>query len=79
MPNRRGLSEKLGIAAAITCITIAGTGLSLGLLLISFVLDARGVSGLTIGLIATMGGLATVIVSTGCGESNQQRLHRRLP
>jgi MFS family permease len=63
MPNRRGLSEKLGIAAAITCITIAGTGLSLGLLLISFVLDARGVSGLTIGLIATMGGLATVIVS----------------
>lgn len=63
MPNRSGSAQKFGIAAAITCITIAGTGLSLGLLLISFVLDARGVSGLMIGLITTTGGLATIIAS----------------
>jgi MFS family permease len=63
MPNRPGFAQKFGIAAAITCVTIVGTGLSLGLLLISFVLDARGVSGFTIGLITTIGGLATIIAS----------------
>jgi MFS family permease len=55
------LEQRLGIAAAITCVTIAGIGLSLGVLLISFVLDARGASGVLIGLVATMGGLATIL------------------
>src|ERR687892_661819 len=63
MPNRSGSKQKFGIAGAISCITIAGTGLSVGLLLISFVLDERGVSGLTIGLITTTGGLGTIIAS----------------
>jgi hypothetical protein len=36
--------RKLGVGAVIACVTIAGTGLSLGVLLISFVLDARGAS-----------------------------------
>jgi MFS family permease len=59
--KRADLEQRFGIAAAITCVTIAGTGLSLGVLLISFVLDARGASGLVIGLVATMGGLATIL------------------
>lgn len=55
--------QQFGIAAAIACITIVGVGLSLGLLLLSFVLEARGVSGTMIGLIAAMGGVATILVS----------------
>jgi MFS family permease len=57
------VQQTLGLATAITCVTIAATGLSFGVLLISFVLDARGTSGLVIGLVATMGGLATIFVA----------------
>lgn len=56
-------AQRLSIATAIVCITIVGLGLSLSLLLMNFVLEARGASGLTIGLITAMGGLATIAVA----------------
>lgn len=50
----------LGMATPIACVAIVGMGLSLALLLMNFVLEARGASGLMIGLITAMGGLAAV-------------------
>lgn len=53
----------IGIAAAVTCITFVGMGLSLGLLLLSFVLQDRGTAGAMMGFVAAMGGVATVVMS----------------
>lgn len=53
----------VGIAAAVCCITFVGMGLSLGLLLLSFVLQDRGTSGTMMGFVAAMGGVATVVMS----------------
>lgn len=52
--------QKLGLAMAVACVLIIGAGLSLGLTLLAFVLEARGESGLTIGLITAVGGVATM-------------------
>lgn len=55
--------NRFGIAAAIGCITFIAMGLSLGLLLLSFALQERGVSGTMMGFIAAMGGVATIAAS----------------
>jgi MFS family permease len=60
---RPKVRQRLGIAAVIGCITVVAIGLSLSLLLMNFVLEARDVSGFIIGLITAMGGLATIVVS----------------
>lgn len=54
---------RFAIAAAIACISIVGVGLSLGLLIVNFLLEARGASGTMIGLITAMGGVATILVA----------------
>ena len=55
--------RRRGIAAAIACVSVVGVGLSLGLPLLSFVLEARGASGRVIGLVTAMAGVATILVS----------------
>ncbi|MDX6805173.1 MFS transporter [Terrihabitans rhizophilus] len=53
----------LAIATAITCITVVGIGLSLSVPLLSFVLEARGVSGTMIGINTAMSGVATIMLA----------------
>jgi hypothetical protein len=60
---RTKVRQRLGIAAVIGCVSVVGIGLSFSLLLMNFVLEARDVSGLIIGLITALGGLATIVVS----------------
>jgi MFS family permease len=65
MPHRGhiGSKQRYGIAAAIGCNAINAVGLSLSLPLLNVILEERGVSGLKIGLIAAMSGVATLTVS----------------
>jgi MFS family permease len=58
-----GSKQRYGIAAAIGCNAINAVGLSLSLPLLSVILNERGVSGLMIGLIAAMSGIATLTIS----------------
>jgi hypothetical protein len=58
-----GSKQRYGVVAAIGCNAINAAGLSLSLPLLSVVLEARGVSGMRIRLIAAMSGIATLTVS----------------
>jgi MFS family permease len=58
-----GSKQRYGIAAAIVCNAVNAVGLSVALPLLSVTLEERGASGLLIGLIAAMSGIATLIVS----------------
>ena len=62
-----GSKQRYSVAAAIVCNAINAIGLSIALPLLSVVLAERGASGLMIGLIAAMGGIATLIVSPFAG------------
>jgi cyanate permease len=55
--------RRYSIGAAIVCNTINAVGLSVALPLLSVTLEQRGASGLMIGLITAMSGIATLIVS----------------
>lgn len=61
-----GLSRQqvLTIAAAITCITVVGIGLSLSSPLISMVLAGRGISGTMIGFNTSFASLATLAIGS---------------
>jgi MFS family permease len=56
------LRQVLTIAAAITCITVVGIGLSLSSPLISLILSARGISATVIGLNTACASLATLMI-----------------
>ncbi|HEX2447606.1 MAG TPA: MFS transporter [Methyloceanibacter sp.] len=62
-----GSKRRYSVAAAIVCNAINAVGLSIGLPLLSVTLEQRGASGLMIGLIAAMSGIATLIVSPFAG------------
>lgn len=61
--DRHAGTRQFGVAAAIACVGIVAIGLSMSVLVVNFVLAARGASGITIGLITAVGGLATIVVS----------------
>ncbi len=52
-----------GIAAAIACISVVGFGLSLSTLLLSLMMEARGISGTLIGLNTAVAGAASLVVA----------------
>ena len=62
-----GSKRRYSIAAAIVCNAINAIGLSIALPLLSVILAERGASGLMIGLIAAMSGIATLIVAPFAG------------
>ncbi|MFC7053007.1 MFS transporter [Hansschlegelia quercus] len=56
-------ADRLGIAAAIGCITLAGVSLSLSVPLLALAMEARGASGSMIGANTALAGLAVMIVA----------------
>lgn len=62
-----GSKRRYSVAAAIVCNAFNAIGLSIALPLLSVTLEERGVSGLMIGLIAAMSGIATLIVAPFAG------------
>ncbi len=55
--------DRVGIAAAIACITLAGVSLSLSIPLIALSMETRGASGSLIGLNTALAGLAVLTVA----------------
>jgi MFS family permease len=58
-----GSKQRYGIAAAVSCVAVNAVGLSIALPLLSLILEERGVSGVMIGSITAMSGIATLVVS----------------
>ena len=63
-----GSKQRYSVAAAIICNAINAAGLGIAVLLLSVTLEERGASGLMIGLVAAMSGVATLIVAPFAGK-----------